>query len=284
MNRLIVLIVAMVLSTTLSAQHYFGVKGGFGGGSINIKPTPEKETVWGLPTYGISYRYIGGDLYFGGIEINLQYTQRGYRTLDITEIEGGGENIDSYTRRVNTVEIPFMWHPYFHMFNEKATVFFNAGPYLGYNVSSTYEHANNVDGVTSTGTYEWDPHKDNRYEYGLMGGVGLGIDITSYIDVQAEFRYTFSFTDIYKTPNKYPGNPSQSPLTLMNFTFGVNYKFAGVGSLRSKRKEREAIKQMDKQIEQIKAASQAQQNNNTVVEPQQQEQATTTQSETDRNK
>lgn len=218
----------VVTASNLSGQHFIGLKGGMGGGSIRLNPTTEQNTMWGLPSFSLQYQYIGGDYIFGGIEVDLNYTQKGYITLPRMDSD------TSYRRKVNTIELPFLWHPYVDMFKNKFRLFLNAGPYLAYNISSSYETVSQERGVLESGDYEWDPLRDNRLEYGLMGGAGFSLQITKNIDILGEFRYTLGFSDLLKNPNKYSGNPYESPLSLMSVLVGVSYKIGGGKSKRKK--------------------------------------------------
>lgn len=218
--RVVYLVAALLLLSMaeLSAQHYIGIKGGMGGGTIRMNPTEEQNTMWGLPTFSVAYKYLGGDPFFGGIEIDLNYSQKGYITLPRLDSD------TSYQRTVNSIEIPFMWHPHVNMAHNKMRVFLNAGPYVAYNLSSYEKTVSQERGVLEEGEYEWDALRDNRLEYGLMFGGGFNVKITSALDLQAEFRYTMGFSDLLKNTTKYSDNPYESPLTVMSVLIGINYR------------------------------------------------------------
>lgn len=209
------------VSTSISAQGYLGIKGGMSGASARFNPSEFTTSYWGLPTYGVFYQYIGGDKFFGGIEIDLNYSQKGYAVMPRMDS-------DTVSRRtINSIDLPFLWHPTVDIVKDKFRLFFNAGPYLGYHLSSTYETSSKQQGVMESYDWEWNPARDNRWEYGLMGGGGIEVALASRLWVMAEFRYSWGFSDILKNPNKYDGNPFESPLSLMSVELGLSYRVGG---------------------------------------------------------
>ncbi len=131
----------------------------------------------------------------------------------------------------NYVQLPLMAH--FMFGGERLKGFANAGLYGGYWMSSTIKGVmpailDNVDNNTSANSiydynnpysynqkYTFDSRKDNRFEVGWVAGLGIGYDVTSNINVFAEGRLLYGFTDQQK---KYETN--QVPR--YNTTYGVN--------------------------------------------------------------
>lgn len=219
---LIATLVMFLCGGTIFAQgHYIGVRAGAGAASVRFYP--QKETAWMLPnpTFGVVYKYLGGDRFVGGIEVDANYVEKGYKYLLKTDSD------TSFHRKVTAIEIPFMWQPHVWMFKNRARFFINAGPYLSYILKSGDEKmVSKKKGVLEVYDYKLDKLRDNRFEYGLSMGAGYGVTIARRVEVLAEFRYVLGFSDMVKNPNKYPlSNIQESPMDQMNVTIGVHYLF-----------------------------------------------------------
>ena len=207
---------------TASAQgHYIGVRAGAGGSRVRFYPKQESKLLMPNPTFGVVYKYLGGDRYLGGVEVDVNYVEKGYKTLLRVDSDS------SFQRKLTAVEIPFMWQPHVWMFKERARFFVNAGPYLSYNIKSSDERLVSKErGTVATYEYKLDNLRDNRLEYGLSLGAGYGVTIAGRLELLAEFRYIFGFSDILKNPNKYLlSNTQESPIDQMNVTLGLHYLF-----------------------------------------------------------
>lgn len=219
MKKLLLIIATLLLfSVDLSAQHALGVRGGAGVSSVTFKPRLESVLTDINPTFGVSYRYRGGDKFVGGIEVDINFVNAGYKYLT------GEDYQNSYERSWQAIEVPFLWQPHI-TFGKKnnGSFFINAGPYVGMTLGSsniTYKE----NGVFSEEIeYEFDAIKDNVFNFGLMGGVGVGARFGK-IDVIAEFRYVYGLSDVIKNPTKYaPSSFTESPLSQMNITVGFYY-------------------------------------------------------------
>ena len=99
---------AALWSGRLQAQHYIGVRGGWGGGSVRFQPVRETGIHWGLYSGGLSYKFYTEQKYVGAIQVDLEYMQRGFM---YDEVRGGDT---SYHRTINTFELPFMWQPHIY--------------------------------------------------------------------------------------------------------------------------------------------------------------------------
>ncbi|MFI3262611.1 MAG: porin family protein [Rikenellaceae bacterium] len=221
MKRLFLILITLFLcSVELSAQHAFGVRGGAGSSTVAFMPLLETRMTDIKSTFGVSYRYRGGDKFVGGIEVDLNYVETGYKYMT------GEDYQNSYERSLQQIELPFLWQPHV-AFGKKDNVsfFLNAGPYVGMTLGSsniTYKE-NGV--VKEEIDYEFDAIKDNVFNYGIMGGAGVGARFGK-IEVIAEFRYVYGLSDVLKNPTKYNASSfTESPLSQMNVTVGVYYNF-----------------------------------------------------------
>lgn len=235
--RIILLSLLVWGTTPLSAQHFIGVRGGYGGGSGGrFVPAIESKTQWGLYSGGVSYKFYSETKYVGGIQVDLQYIGKGY-AYKLTS-----KSDTSFHRKINTIELPIMWQPHVYMANNHVRVFMNLGVNFSYNTSSTYQFRSRKSGILERGTYPMQLTRDNRFGYGLTGGFGYAL-IFNRVEVSAEGRYTLGFADILKRSTKYRADPDyselpmlrkpfQTPLDNFNLSIGVHYRF-GKGVLRS---------------------------------------------------
>ena len=138
------------------AQHYFGVMGGWGGGSARFKPAKETGYEWGLYSGGLSYKFYSDTKYVGAIEIDLMFTQKGFN-YDLAF-----ESDESYHRRINAIELPLIWQPHFYLFQRHARFFINLGIQVSYNLSSTYSRVSKTTGILESGKYAMQLNRDNR--------------------------------------------------------------------------------------------------------------------------
>lgn len=203
----------------VKVDHYLGIRGGYGLGSIRFEPNRQTEYKLGLIIGGISYKFdIPKQKYVGCIEANLNWSQKGYlvhKYYDSDEV---------YERKYNTIELPILWQPYLPLSKGGSRFYLSAGPYVSYAFNSTYREYNKATGETySQGNYEYDPTRDNRWGYGVTVGGGLLFAIKRF-SISAEFRYNIGLSDIFKSVTKYEGNPFRSPTDQMAITLGVNYK------------------------------------------------------------
>ena len=67
---------AALWSGRLQAQHYIGVRGGWGGGSVRFQPVRETGIHWGLYSGGLSYKFYTEQKYVGAIQVDLEYMTR----------------------------------------------------------------------------------------------------------------------------------------------------------------------------------------------------------------
>lgn len=214
---------------TLRAQHYVGVRGGWGGGSARILPAEETGIEWGLKSGGISYKFFTSTKYVGGIQADLEYLERGFN------YKLGRNSDTSYHRTVNSVSLPFMWQPHVYVFQRQARVFINLGVTFSYNMNSKYYVREEGVGIIESGNYPMLIVRDNRFGYGLVGGLGLSVFINRF-EVALEGRYYYGYSDIRKNRTVYridpedmrpwDINPLRSPLDNINISVAAYYRLS----------------------------------------------------------
>ena len=139
------LLVILLGCGTLRAQHYIGVRGGWGGGSARFTPSRETGTEWGLYSGGISYKFYTAQKFVGAIQADLQYMGRGF----MYDLQSKGDT--SYHRTINSFELPLMWQPHFYFMQRHGRFFVNLGVYLSYFMDSKYYYKSKRAGIYEQG-------------------------------------------------------------------------------------------------------------------------------------
>ncbi|MBQ4279074.1 MAG: PorT family protein [Rikenellaceae bacterium] len=229
---------ALLAALPAAAQHYIGVRGGYGGGSARFEPKRETFLTWGMYSGGLSWKYYSPEKYVGAVEVDLEMLQQGYAY----DLRKDGDS--SYRRSINSVTLPVIWQPHFYLFRRSMRVFLNLGVTFSYNFNSRYEYVSKMNGVYEEGKYDMELIRDNRWGYGLVGGFGLSV-LIGRVEAAFEGRYYFGYADILRNPNKYPGNPQRSPLDKINISMGLYYRL-GKGGILAPLSKRAAAKEQER--------------------------------------
>ncbi len=231
----------MLLSLPVSAQHYIGVKGGYGGMSGRFYPKYETSTVWNKYTGGVIWKYYSPQQVVGGVSAELEYQMRGYRLYEGSIVSDTTSYI-SKTRTVNSITMPLIWQPHLYLAKRHLRVFLNAGVTLSYNLGigdtfTVFDHkvdnAGNVTTSTVTTDYTMNRARDNRWNYGLCFGGGFGVLFGRW-EVFAEARYYYGMSDILRNKTKYTFNEQgtiRSELDNVFFNFGFFIRLGKGGIL-----------------------------------------------------
>lgn len=134
---------------------------------------------------GFTMRYI--NLKYFGFQAELNYSQQGWsETSDTGEL---------YNRRFDYLELPVLAHIYFGKKNTK--FFVNLGPEVRYMV---YDFADGIfsllPGVQQTKEIE------NRFDYGIVGGLGVEYRNKKAGVFQLEARYHFGLGNVFNSTKK----------------------------------------------------------------------------------
>ena len=224
------------------SQHYIGVSGGTGRGSVRMFPYTDTGGTWGMYSGGVSYKYYGGMKYVGGIESDLLFLQQGY--TEETPDYAVNDTTRTFNRKINSLVLPILWQPHVNLFNDHMRVFVNIGVVFSYNINSTYEIESEQNGFISSGEYRMLLARDNRWGYGLGGGAGINV-VAGRFDIGVEGRYYYGFSDVLKNTIKYETNPLRSALDNITISMSLYYRFGGneddkaVKAVKIKRKNRE---------------------------------------------
>ena len=242
------LVTAAVLSTQrATAQHTLSVTGGSGASYVRFYPTEVTQWVWGCESFGLSWRFYSPKPRFvGAVGLDLDFVQRGfsYAYYDNPETiidDYGNQKIihhyEYYTRRVNSLMLPFVWQPHVYAARNHLRLYLEAAVVFSYNISSTYEYQNDR---FPGGKYEWKVPRDNRFGYGLSGGAGFAL-LFGQVEVGMKAKYDFGYSDILKNRNKYYSNdtdgrenpfwyqPLRSPMDNLTFLVTLGWRFDAKG-------------------------------------------------------
>lgn len=176
------------------SELYLGVGGGPLFSKVDFVPgVPEvfKQGILG----GISAKYISEKHL--GLVMELNYVQRGWKE----DFESSPDF--SYSRTLNYIDIPFLWHVYF---GEKTRFILNLGPQFSLLVgdsekmsqalSDDVDARRAADPDARIGMQYGDMYELKPVDYGLVGGIGMEFK-TPIGDFDLEGRYYFGLGDIF---------------------------------------------------------------------------------------
>lgn len=221
----IAILTLFAIAQSVNAQDlYLGIRGGLGGGKISIRPFHETKSTFGVPEFGVSLIYKGKGKYVDGLEANINYTTSEFKWL------AKAKSDSSYTRQINAIELPIMWHARYDMDKERLSVFINLGPYISYDISSTEswkgDYIVGSTWETRSQKYEYNPLRDNQFGYGIIGGGGVSYLIAGRILLSVEARYRFGLNDIFRNPMNYPKSKyNESQVSQYRISGGLSYRF-----------------------------------------------------------
>lgn len=186
-----------------SAQWSIGIKGGYTYSTLSTKTR-----------YFYDWNYVGRSGFAIGIPVQYQffdwfalqaelsYNQKNYR-LERSPYYGFYEN-----RTNHYLSVPV--YARFSFGGKKVRGFLDAGGYVGGWLASRRQGIEFTQFGTNQGAgtgniyytydeaYGFDTRRDNRFEGGLLLGIGIEYKITSLIAVQLEGRYCYSLSDMQK--------------------------------------------------------------------------------------
>lgn len=207
--RLTMLLAAVFCTNELFAQWKVGVQAGYTHNWLTTSSgymyDRHYEPAGGF-TVGVPVQY--GFFDWLAVQGELTYTQKNYDTYRSGFNQGFYDNVSN-----DYLSVPL--YARFSFGGKKVRGFFNAGFYAGGwlsgrregTMASMFEEGDdNLDGTIGgfTGFYkykektEFDSRRDNRFEAGALAGAGIQYQITRLIQVFAEGRFYYSFTDMQK--------------------------------------------------------------------------------------
>lgn len=247
------IVCAVVLfANSAKAQHTFAVTGGAGMATSRLYPAQETRTLWGTGQAGVSWRYYSLPRFVGCVGVDVEWLQSGFSYAPYASIYEDKKDYKYYQRNVNTLMVPIVWQPHVYMIKNTLRVYIEAAVTFSYYFSSSFKNYETYTfGALSgqglqviEGKYNMRPERDNRFGYGLAGGVGFDI-LIKQVEVGVRGRYYFGFSDILKNRNKYydngldqqntPGenpfwySPLRSPLDNLAISLRVGFRLGKKG-------------------------------------------------------
>lgn len=196
----------------IPAKKYLGINFGYGMSGVMFQPDLKQTSYAGSYSGGLSFKYVGEK--YMAFQAELNYTHRGYKKPDI------GDSI--YTRTYNSIMLPIMAQG--NVTYKRVSVLLNLGCYASYMLNSKDQIK--TKGITYKNDYEFFLKRDRRYEFGVLGGVGLGLKLNP-IMLQVESRYYYGLTNLYN-----PGYTNNRPYGSRQFQLQFSAAlFYDLGSL-----------------------------------------------------
>ncbi len=217
-TTIVLVALLLVCAMPLAAQRYFyepeytlGVRAGATASFVSFVPAiSDWQMLYGAQA-GVAFRYIT-DRHFG-IQVETNFTQRGWKEKN---------DVYSYTRQLNYIEIPFLSHIYFS--KKYFRWFFNLGPEISFRVG---DHTS----TNITDDAKKERHKDpfkTVFDYGIVAGTGFEFQTRRAGIYQLEARYSFGLGDLFKnsTSDTYSRSSNQNISLCLGILFNIKHKTA----------------------------------------------------------
>lgn len=161
-------------------EMYVGFTAGATGSMVSFTPTVSQTFLQGY-NGGLIFRYIAEKNV--GMQAELNFSQRGWK-----------ESTGLYTKQLNYIELPFLTHIYM---GKKNRFFINLGPKISYLLSENTL----VDGTVNSTETQQITAVQNKFDYGLCGGIGFLFNIKGNI-FQLDARGYYALSDIYSNAKR----------------------------------------------------------------------------------
>ncbi len=215
------LLVAVALLTAMTAQAQWRV-GVTGGADYNVFSMDQQYMTdykvdgrWGV-TLGVTGQYDVND--WLGVRADLNWTQKNYRHSRVVYSDV------NYKLTNNYLQLPMMAS--FRFGGERLRGFCNLGVYGAYWLNSNRKGSDWNSFANKTTEFDekvdFYDTRDQRWDCGLVGGIGLEYLITNHWAAQAEVRYYYSTTS---TTKQYMRNKDYRYNSTTAVQLGINYIF-----------------------------------------------------------
>ena len=163
--------------TRFKSIHMVGVQYGVNYSNVIATPSIGQEAVWSFNSVGVYYTYfhaLWDQLFNFGLQGGVKYGKQGYAS-----------EYTQYGETCTVVEVPLLSKFKFDI--SRFRIMLNLGPFVGYRLSTDKE-----------GGFD---RYDQRYAYGIMGGLGFAV-VFKPLEFHIEGNYQYSLGSMYHT-NKY---------------------------------------------------------------------------------
>lgn len=185
-----------------------GVNGGYNMTTIRFTPKVVQSMKGGIAG-GVTARYTV-EKYFStiaSVQAELNYSQLGWKEdiLDLNDqpvINSVTGQAEKYERTINYIQIPFMAHLAWGRENKGINFFVNAGPQLGIYLSESTNsnfdfNSRNTTDRANTIVAQDTMSVENKFDYGITGGLGIEWAIPKAGRFTLEARYYYGLGNIY---------------------------------------------------------------------------------------
>jgi hypothetical protein len=165
--------------TKYKSLHMIGLQYGINNSGVIVTPKLDQENIWTFNTMGIYYTYfhaLWDHLYNFGLQVGVKYGKQGYTTP-----------YEVYGETCKVIEMPVLSKFKIDFAHERLRLLINLGPFVGYRLATDKEEG-------------FDKY-DQRFAYGIMGGVGLAV-VFKPLELHIEGSYQYSLGSMYHA-NKY---------------------------------------------------------------------------------
>lgn len=259
--KILTLVIALSVAAVAesSAQHTVAVTGGTGFATMRPYPAEEIKAIWGTYQAGLSWRYYSMPRFIACVGVDIELLQRGFK-YGYPYGHSNKKDYKYYTRTINSIVIPLVWQPHAYLFKKRMRIYLEAAPTFSFNFASKFY--NELDYVATTthvssgiiysemheaikeGKYKFRAERDNRFSYGLRGGLGVDL-LFNQVEVGVRAIYDFGYSDIMRNRNKYYANnldglerpgenpflltPLRSPLDNLSISVRIGYRIGKAG-------------------------------------------------------
>ena len=160
--------------TRFKSIHMIGVQYGVNYSGVNATPNLGQESIWTFNSYGVYYTYfhaLWDQLFNFGLQVGAKYGQQGYTS-----------KYSQYGETCSVIEMPLLSK--FKIDFSRFRLLINLGPFVGYRLSTDKE-----------GGFD---QYDQRYAYGIMGGLGFAV-VFKPLEFHIEGNYQYSLGSMYHT-------------------------------------------------------------------------------------
>ena len=190
--------------------------------SVGFNPRVSQSQHGGMHG-GIAIRYVCEKYYsmVCSLQGEVNYTAMGWKEniLDkqdqkvINTVTGKAEE---YARNINYIQVPLFAHLAWGRELSGANFFFQVGPqfgyYLGESTSMNFDLQNiNLADRSNTTTEQYSMSVENKFDYGIAGGLGVEFSIPQMGHLMVEGRYYYGLGNIY-------GNSKRDFFGISNFS------------------------------------------------------------------
>ena len=221
--RVALLLLGLGMSMGASAEtHYkphISIGGRAGVSMARMSFSPSVKQAMNTGTCGaVTFRYTEEKLF--GIVAEFGWEQRGWK-------ENFEEHPFAYKRSLTYLTLPVLTHIYFG--SRRFKTYVNLGPSVSYLLSSSidadfdYRNTESVEGFPrNRQTEQLHTEVSNKFDYGILGGLGFEFYLTPRQSITLEARYYFGLGSIF--PSSKADTFSASRNTSIAITLGYNFR------------------------------------------------------------